>query len=131
MAIQAAGGDGPHALRRSAAEDGGGAAILLRDAKPRLQSMIALFGDVPGRRKIVAPPPLRGGAGRSPAPAAQIALLEGRRRGRPAVWEYLPRRKRWSRRHKQQLAYPQHQISAGHQEACDIFRRDLPPQIRP
>ncbi len=85
MAIQAASGDGPHRHGRSAAEDGGGAAILFRDAKPRRRSMIALFGDVPGRRKIVAPPPLRAGAGRSPAPAAQIALSEGRRRGRPAV----------------------------------------------
>ena len=85
MAIQAASGDGPHRHGRSAAEDGGGAAILFRDAKPRRRSMIALFGDVPGGRKIVAPPPLRAGAGRSPAPAAQIALSEGRRRGRPAV----------------------------------------------
>ncbi|OYV42033.1 MAG: hypothetical protein B7Z75_14450 [Acidocella sp. 20-57-95] len=104
MAIPTAGGDGPHRYGRSAAEDGGGAAILLRDAKPGLRSMTILFGNAPGRRKIVAPPPLRAGAGRSPAPAAQIALSEGRRRGHPAAWEYLPRRKRWPRRHEQKSA---------------------------
>jgi hypothetical protein len=34
MAIPARGGDGPHQHGRSEAEDGGGAAILFRDAKP-------------------------------------------------------------------------------------------------
>lgn len=77
MAIQAGGCDGSHprpaliraGKGRSRAEDGSGAAILLRDAKPgRPQAT---------RRRKIAGPRHCGPS----QPPAQIALWEGRRRG--------------------------------------------------
>ncbi len=125
MAIQAVGGGGPHASRRSAAEDGVGAAILLRAAKPRLQSMIALFGIVPGRRKIAAPPPLRAAA----AHGTERPL--GRPPARPPGIQACPGCKYDTGVNEQQSAFPPLQISDGLHEAHDILLRDLPAQMRP
>jgi hypothetical protein len=115
------------ALRRSAAEDGGGAAILLRDAKPVVAQHDSNFKSFPGRRKIAAPPPLRAAAahgterplGRPPAwsPGGKAYVVSGG--GNDAgVGGPLS-------------ANPQRYISAERHEAFCILRRQLHPQTCP